>query len=380
MSSALLVSMLVVAPLSSAKSPHKTKSTTPVVNPQGNSQRQRQPAPRDDSRKVDPIQPERGAPAANLPNLEELRSRKPEKPEAPPPVPSTIRSKRKHQPNGNGVNSNSLVRPADDGAGTSISRNGLSRSENRSLRSHHARRGAPSFTPTESATAAPPFAAMPQSSSNVALNKLATQSSTYGGAGGAVPGLAVDGNTSGNWWPDYSVSSTNADAGAWWQVDLGGTFAIQSVEVWNRTDCCGDRLTNFDVILRDQNLNDISTVNFPGQAGTPSTISISGAARYVKIKLAGTNYLSLAEVRVWGTPIGSASDSERALARLDPFNQPGNQLKARDCEWSLPLVSLPGRAGWDLGLTLYYSSMVWTRAANSMYFDEDNGNPSPGFR
>src|SRR5205807_7866656 len=102
--------------------------------------------------------------------------------------------------------------------------------------------------------------------------------------------------------------------------------------------------------------------------------------RYVKIRLVGTNYLSLAEVRVWGAAIGGASDSERALARLNPFNQTGNQLEARDCEWSLPLVSLPGRAGLDLGLTLSYSSMVWTRAGNSIYFDEDNGNPSPGFR
>src|SRR5436853_6572260 len=67
------------------------------------------------------------------------------------------------------------------------------------------------------------------------------------------------------------------------------------------------------------------------------------------------------------------------MARLDPFNQTGDQLLARDCEWSLPLVSLPGRAGLDLGLTLSYSSMVWTRAGNSIYFDEDNGNPSPAF-
>src|SRR5438045_2603880 len=46
MSAALLVSMLVVAPRSSAKSPRKAKSTAPVISPQGNSQRQRQPAPR----------------------------------------------------------------------------------------------------------------------------------------------------------------------------------------------------------------------------------------------------------------------------------------------------------------------------------------------
>jgi YD repeat-containing protein len=73
------------------------------------------------------------------------------------------------------------------------------------------------------------------------------------------------------------------------------------------------------------------------------------------------------------------SASDRALARLDPFNQTGDQLAARDCEWRLPLLSLPGRAGLDLNLTLSYSSLVWTRVGNSLYFDEDHSNVSPGF-
>src|SRR4029453_15868384 len=45
-----------------------------------------------------------------------------------------------------------------------------------------------------------------------------------------------------------------------------------------------------------------------------------------------------------------------------------------------PLLSLPGRNGLDLGLALSYSSMVWTRSGPYIYFDEDNGFPSPGFR
>jgi YD repeat-containing protein len=78
---------------------------------------------------------------------------------------------------------------------------------------------------------------------------------------------------------------------------------------------------------------------------------------------------------------GAASGgSESAIARLDPFNQTGNQLQARDCEWNVGLLNLPGRAGLDLGLGLSYSSLVWTRALSYMYFDEDNGSPSPGFR
>ena len=55
-------------------------------------------------------------------------------------------------------------------------------------------------------------------------------------------------------------------------------------------------------------------------------------------------------------------------------------MLTRDAVWSVPLLSLPGRAGLDFGLTLSYSSMVWTRSGPYIYFDEDNGSPSRGFR
>jgi YD repeat-containing protein len=79
-----------------------------------------------------------------------------------------------------------------------------------------------------------------------------------------------------------------------------------------------------------------------------------------------------------GTP--SSAVSSLATARVDPFNETGDQLRARDCEWSVGLLSLPGRAGLDLGLGLSYSSLVWMRSGPYAYFDEDRGSPSPGFR
>ncbi len=79
---------------------------------------------------------------------------------------------------------------------------------------------------------------------------------------------------------------------------------------------------------------------------------------------------------------GSASANASSLitARVDPRNQPGNGMLSRDARWSVPLLSLPGRNGLDLGLALSYSSMVWTRSGPYFYFDEDNGFPSPGFQ
>jgi YD repeat-containing protein len=76
----------------------------------------------------------------------------------------------------------------------------------------------------------------------------------------------------------------------------------------------------------------------------------------------------------------SAAVSSLATARIDPFNETGDQLRSRDCEWGVTLLSLPGRSGLDLGLGLSYSSLVWTRSGPYAYFDEDRGSPSLGFR
>ena len=84
-----------------------------------------------------------------------------------------------------------------------------------------------------------------------------------------------------------------------------------------------------------------------------------------------------ANITISGSP---TSNTSLISARVGRRNQPGYGMLARDASWSVPLLSLPGRAGLDLGLSLAYSSMVWTRSGPYIYFDEDNGFPSPGFR
>jgi YD repeat-containing protein len=72
-----------------------------------------------------------------------------------------------------------------------------------------------------------------------------------------------------------------------------------------------------------------------------------------------------------------------AIARLDPANRTGGGSEdplSRNYNWSAPLINLPGRAGLDLGLSLSYNSLVWTRTGNYVTFDDDAGFPSPGFR
>ncbi|HKN84294.1 MAG TPA: hypothetical protein VJW17_12690, partial [Pyrinomonadaceae bacterium] len=84
--------------------------------------------------------------------------------------------------------------------------------------------------------------------------------------------------------------------------------------------------------------------------------------------------------RVKQTWDGSSLDDSLVPTRIDLLNQSGNQIEARDCEWGIPLISLPGRAGLDLGIGISYSSMVWTRTGSYMSLNDDHGDPSPGFK
>ncbi|HMG52599.1 MAG TPA: discoidin domain-containing protein [Kofleriaceae bacterium] len=129
---------------------------------------------------------------------------------------------------------------------------------------------------------------------NLALNMPASQSSTLGGAGAW---RAVDGNKDGNWYAG-SVTHTNSETGAWWQVDLGTPTNIGAVVVYNRTDCCSERLSNFDVLAFDgtswQPIGGIT-----GPAPTRNEFRTNVNARIIRVQLRGTDYLSLAEVQVF---------------------------------------------------------------------------------
>ena len=78
--------------------------------------------------------------------------------------------------------------------------------------------------------------------------EIATQSSTLGGFGASTAASsAVDGNTDGNF--DGSVSHTNVDSQLLVAGGSGCTATIGSVVIWNRMDCCSDRLSDYWVFV-----------------------------------------------------------------------------------------------------------------------------------
>jgi hypothetical protein len=160
---------------------------------------------------------------------------------------------------------------------------------------------------------------------NLAIGHYATQSSTYNLS---AADRAVDGNTDGNWF-NGSVSHTASQAGAWWKVDLssGETASnkpIESVSIWNRTDAVPERLQNYvvDVLNKDGALVWTSPTQTT-TAGTPTVVPVHRSGRYVRVRLLGANYLTLAEVQVWkelgenlahGKPASQSSTDAGAVA------------------------------------------------------------------
>jgi hypothetical protein len=144
---------------------------------------------------------------------------------------------------------------------------------------------------------------------DLALSKVATQSSTICGGDAS---RAIDGNTSGDFGA-ASVSHTDAEANAWWEVDLGASATVSSIVLWNRTDCCSDRLSDYWVFVSNTPFSPgdapAALQTRPGvwsshQTGAPApatSIATGGThGRYVRVQLSGTNYLSISEVQVMG--------------------------------------------------------------------------------
>ncbi|MEV0318372.1 right-handed parallel beta-helix repeat-containing protein [Streptomyces sp. NPDC050659] len=121
---------------------------------------------------------------------------------------------------------------------------------------------------------------------DLARTGTASQSSTDGTAQAA---YATDGDTS-------TDTRTLAEAGAWWQVDLGDVRRVGQVEVWNNTSMT---TADFDVQLsRTADFADARTLHVDGRALRPTLLDTEAEARYIRIKLTGTGRVALAHVLV----------------------------------------------------------------------------------
>ena len=89
----------------------------------------------------------------------------------------------------------------------------------------------------------------------------------------------------------------------WWKVNLQGLYYINQIVIWNRTDGYSHRLSNATVEVLDQDgdtvISSYNTGDATEEVKFVFDMSVIGAS-WVRVRLPTYNYLSLAEVQVFG--------------------------------------------------------------------------------
>jgi len=178
-----------------------------------------------------------------------------------------------------------------------------------------------SKAPTQNGTNPPASAPTPTPLENIAKGKPTKQSSNANSSRGLSEN-AVDGNTDGNYKAD-SVTHTKKQNKAWWEVDLEDNIAIGVVKVYNRDDCCSERLDNFSLIIMNDD-KEAWKYEHKGAAPQMTKITVPGKVigDKIRVQLPGYNPLSLAEVEVFAkaTNIKKCSTNGKKCLEVEKLN------------------------------------------------------------
>ncbi|KAI8506487.1 hypothetical protein Bbelb_159140 [Branchiostoma belcheri] len=182
-------------------------------------------------------------------------------------------------------------------------------------------------------------AALDVSKVNIAICKKATSSGVgYGG----YPEKANDGNNGGGMYASGSCAHSAGEANPWWMVDLGTQYPIERIVVYNRLDCCSDRISPSNIhvgnspVLLDNPI--VGNINYVAGTLAYEFIFDGILARYAGIALARTELLNFCEFEVYtneaallpddcevvlGCLVHSAPNGERMFTRsLITYDRP----------------------------------------------------------
>ena len=119
------------------------------------------------------------------------------------------------------------------------------------------------------------------------------------------PVNAIDGDTS------DTYMHSNLEETPWWSIDLGSSYYVEAINIWNRIDCCfsetqqcyvfvsNEPLTSNDIELTLENPK-VYTFSLNGSSKRKQILPIQTVGRYFRIQISGINYLSLGEVEIMG--------------------------------------------------------------------------------
>jgi hypothetical protein len=144
----------------------------------------------------------------------------------------------------------------------------------------------------------------------IGSNFPAFQSSDKSESDFATADKAIDGNTNGDYAAGSVMHTALDQCNPWWYVNLnngtngwGGPVVVQSVTVWNRSDCCDFRLYGAVVQLIDDTGTELASRTITSEIGAGAqTLSFGEVADVIRIRiyLVGCDPLHLAEVQATG--------------------------------------------------------------------------------
>jgi hypothetical protein len=233
---------------------------------------------------------------------------------------------------------------------------------------------------------------------NLALGKPAGQSSTYLDNADLGAYRVVDGNAGTD-----AHNHTKNDPNSWWEVDLGAVQPIDSIDVWNLAQCCGERLQNFWLFVSDKpfastNLAatiadaDVTGYYYLRQATRTESFQVSRSGRYVRVQLASQNYLHMSEVQVWAPvieqPVNLApgrvarQSSTHISAYTAALAVNGNVIGESESHtsseleafWQVDLGSVQSISSIDIDNA--YAGDAWMRMSNFYVFVSDTKFPA----
>ncbi len=178
---------------------------------------------------------------------------------------------------------------------------------------------------------------------DLARGKSTFQSSTYASSTGAEK--VVDGNES-------TFNHTQKENNPWWEVDLGSIKNIKEVKIWNRGDCCQNRLQNFDIrIYETRGGSQVKSVFVSGQpSANGSTYQINASGRVVRIQLRGNNrFLHMDQVSVIeGNSSNNATTGDIPYGKIISLKKSGGDKRYVTVENNNELVANRTRVGvWE---------------------------------
>ena len=187
---------------------------------------------------------------------------------------------------------------------------------------------------------------------NLALGKSASQSTVYGLG---IASVAVDGDKDGTRgpWENASIAHTTQENRPWWQVDLDTLARITQIRLYNRTDCCKNRLRDFYLLFSDQPFApeatldellvdpNVSVVPQVAAVGDSLYLDVDEAARYVRLQVSFTTLLHFAEIEIYGCNSGTC---------LNPPSVTVTPSDAQSCggTGSVDLIANPSGGTWTV--------------------------------